>query len=206
MSDIDFTLTVSYFECIEPAAPLFYMRNSAGVFFNYLQFQSIFNLIAKQAVAQLGKQLVPQLTHQDTSKYIYGNSTLHATQRCGLGKVFLFINRKGSSKEEPFLLPSLITSIHIWEGRIMACIHNIIQKKKGVEFLSPQPRRGEILYKEGCSPSLRTTIKKNPYLSGIGLHPMPERDATPSGLKSEVKTWQQRLTFNRFTPIIEFAI
>ena len=31
--DIDFTHNVSYFKCIEPAAPLFNMRNSAGVFF-----------------------------------------------------------------------------------------------------------------------------------------------------------------------------
>lgn len=150
MIDIAFNLNLSYFEYIEPAAPLSDMRNSAGVFFTYLQFQSIFNLITKRAVVQLGKQLVsffpdlqesikmeqlvPQLTHQDASRYIYGNSTLHATQRCGPGRVFLFINRKGSSKEEPFLLPGLITSIHIWEGRIMACIYNIIQKKEKINF------------------------------------------------------------------------
>ena len=105
--DIDFMPYVSYFKYIEPAAPLFNMRNSVGVFFTYFQLQSIFNLITKRAVVQLGKQLVsffpdlqesikmeqlvPQLTHQDTSKYINGNSTLHATQRCGPGRVFLFI-------------------------------------------------------------------------------------------------------------------
>ena len=33
MMDIDFTLNLSYFKCIEPAAPLSNMRNSAGVFF-----------------------------------------------------------------------------------------------------------------------------------------------------------------------------
>ena len=33
MSDIDFTLNLSYLKYIEPAAPLFNMRNSAGVFF-----------------------------------------------------------------------------------------------------------------------------------------------------------------------------
>ena len=33
MMDIDFILIVSYFKYIEPAAPLFNMRNSAGVFF-----------------------------------------------------------------------------------------------------------------------------------------------------------------------------
>ena len=107
-----------------------------------------------------------RLTHQDTSKYINCNSTLHATQRCGPGRVFLFIkefiyrnlrtvrrwylfytnrhdnlatscsqNRKGSSKEEPFLLPCLITNIHIWEGRIMACIYNIIQKIMRINFV-----------------------------------------------------------------------
>jgi hypothetical protein len=44
-------------------------------------------------------------------------------------------NRKGSSEEEPSLLPGLITSIHIWEGRIMACVYNIIQNKKIINFM-----------------------------------------------------------------------
>ena len=75
-----------------------------------------------------------RLSHQDISKYINCNSTFHATQRCGLGRVFLFIDYLQFQS----LVNSITKQVVAQLGKQLVSYFSDLQERINVEQLVPQ--------------------------------------------------------------------